>query len=145
MSMGKMLNFQYGALPYRQRSDAALEVMLITSRDTGRWVIPKGWPVVGEAAWDSAAREAREEAGLIGRIGRRAVGRYHYEKLLENGSSIWCMVEVFALEFEEQLASWPERDQRLTRWFGLQEAADAVDEPELGTVIRDLPAHIAPE
>jgi 8-oxo-dGTP pyrophosphatase MutT (NUDIX family) len=142
MSPEKMLNFQYGALPYRKRPDAELEVMLITSRDSGRWVVPKGWPVVGEAAWDSAAREAREEAGLVGRISHRAVGRYHYEKLLENGSSIWCMVEVFALEVEEQLMSWPERDQRLTRWFGLEEAADAVDEPELGAVIRDLPAHL---
>jgi 8-oxo-dGTP pyrophosphatase MutT (NUDIX family) len=142
MSTGKMLNFQYGALPYRRRADATPEVMLITSRDSGRWVIPKGWPVAGEAAWDSAAREAREEAGLVGRIGRRAVGRYHYEKLLENGSSIWCMVEVFALEVDEQLASWPERDQRLTRWFSLEEAATAVDEPELGAVIRDLPTHL---
>jgi 8-oxo-dGTP pyrophosphatase MutT (NUDIX family) len=145
MSTGKMLNFQYAALPYRRRAGNTLEIMLITSRDSGRWVIPKGWPVTGETAWDSAAREAQEEAGLVGRISRRAVGRYHYEKFLEDGSSVWCMVEVFALEVEQQLASWPERGQRLTRWFALDAAAEAVDEPELGGVIRELPAHLPAE
>lgn len=141
--MAKLLNYQCAALPYRAVSNSELEVMLITSRDSGRWVIPKGWPAAGEAPWDSAAREAREEAGLVGRIGKRAIGRYHYEKILENASSVWCVVEVFALEVQEQLPSWPEQNQRLTRWFVLQVAAETVDEPELGTVIRNLPTHLA--
>lgn len=143
MSIGTMRNFQFAALPYRRGSAGAVEVMLITSRESRRWVIPKGWPAAGEAAWDSAGREAREEAGVVGRVGRRALGRYHYEKLLDNGSSIWCMVEVFALEVEQQLASWPERGERLTRWFTVEEAAEAVAETELSAVIRTLPEHLS--
>jgi 8-oxo-dGTP pyrophosphatase MutT (NUDIX family) len=142
MSTEKVLNFQYGALPYRQPSDAAFEVMLITSRDTARWIIPKGWPAAGEAAWDSAAREAREEAGIVGHISKRPIGSYHYMKRLDNGLPIWCTVEVFALEVVERLKSWPEQRERITRWFTLEDAANAVDEPDLGTLIRNLPEHI---
>ena len=142
MSVEKIPNFQFAALPYRRLSEHALEVMLITSRDTGRWVIPKGWPAEREAAWDCAAREAREEAGLVGQIQKRPIGSYHYKKLLDNGLPVWCTVEVFALEVTDRLESWPEQGERAGRWFSLDNAAGAVDEPELGTLIRDLPRHL---
>ena len=100
-------------------------------------------PAQGLAARKSAAREAREEGGLVGRIGDRPIGRYHYDKRLPDGSSVPCSVEVFALEVERQLKSWPERKERRTRWFVLQEAADAVEEPELAAMIRDLPKRLA--
>jgi ADP-ribose pyrophosphatase YjhB (NUDIX family) len=132
---------QYAALPFRQRGDGAIEVMLITSRDTGRWLIPKGWPAAELSPRDSAAHEAREEGGLVGRIGDHAIGRYHYAKRLADGSTIPCAVEVFALEVERQMRSWPERDERRTRWFVLQEAAEAVQEPELQAIIRNLAKH----
>jgi 8-oxo-dGTP pyrophosphatase MutT (NUDIX family) len=119
--------------------------MLITSRDTGRWVIPKGWPAEREAAWDSAAREAREEAGLVGQIQKRPIGSYHYMKQFDDGFPVWCTVEVFPLEVAEQLGSWPERGERATRWFTPDDAANAVDESELGTLIRELPKHLAAE
>jgi 8-oxo-dGTP pyrophosphatase MutT (NUDIX family) len=142
MSKEKASRLQYGALPYRRLANAAIQVMLITSRDTGRWVIPKGWQGVGLAAQDSAEREAREEGGLVGRMGDRPLGRYRYNKRLADGSSVACSVEVFALEVERQLRSWPERKERRTQWFVLQEAADAVDEPELAAMIRDLPRRL---
>jgi 8-oxo-dGTP pyrophosphatase MutT (NUDIX family) len=125
-------------LPYRRGADGIVEVMLITSRDTGRWVIPKGWPTLGLRPPDSAAREAMEEAGLTGQTADRSIGFYHYEKRLADGSAVLCTVETFAFEVEEQLTSWPEQDQRRTQWFELQEAADAVQEPELSAMILRL-------
>jgi len=142
MSKGKASHIQYAALPYRRMAGAAIEVMLITSRDTGRWVIPKGWLGAGLAAQDSAEREAREEGGLVGRIDDRPLGHYRYKKRLADGSSVACSVEVFALEVERQLKSWPERKERDTRWFALREAAAAVEEPELAAMIRSLPKRL---
>lgn len=142
MSREKTTRLQYAALPYRRLANAAIEVMLITSRDTGRWVIPKGWPGEGLAERDSAAREAREEGGLVGRIDDRPIGHYRYKKRLADGSSVACSVEVFALEVERQLKSWPERKERNTRWFALREAAAAVEEPELAAMIRSLPRRL---
>jgi 8-oxo-dGTP pyrophosphatase MutT (NUDIX family) len=143
VSADKVPNFQFAALHYRRSTDdTGLEVMLITSRDTGRWVVPKGWPSEREAAWDCAAREAREEAGLVGDIHKRPVGSYHYKKLLDSGLPVWCTVEVFALAVAGRLESWPEQSERVGRWFSLDDAANAVDEPELGDLIRELPKHI---
>lgn len=133
---------QYAALPWRRRADGAIEVMLLTSRDTGRWVIPKGWPVPGLSPAQSAAHEAREEGGLVGLLGEQSIGRYHYDKRLSDGSAVLCAVEVFPLEVERQLKTWPERKERRTQWFALQEAAGAVDEPELADLIRGLPKRL---
>jgi 8-oxo-dGTP pyrophosphatase MutT (NUDIX family) len=142
MSREKVSHVQYAALPYRWRASAGIEVMLITSRDTGRWVIPKGWHKAGLGAADSAAREAREEGGLVGRIDERPVGHYRYKKRLPDGTSVTCSVEVFPLEVERQLKSWPERKERDTQWFALREAAAAVDEPQLAAMIRSLPKRL---
>jgi 8-oxo-dGTP pyrophosphatase MutT (NUDIX family) len=139
MTGPRTVQLQYAALPFRRRADLTIEVMLITSRDTGRWVIPKGWPVPKLTPRNSAAHEAREEGGIVGRIGERPIGRFHYDKRLSDGSSTHCEVEVFALEVERQMKSWLEKDQRRTRWFAVAEAAVAVDEPELRALIANLP------
>jgi hypothetical protein len=133
---------QYAALPYRRRADGVIEVLLITSRETRRWVIPKGWPAHGLSPRKSAKNEAMEESGAVGRIGKRSIGFYHYTKLL-GGAPVRCKVEVFPLEVETQLASWPEEDQRHVRWFQLQEGSDAVQEPELSALIRNLATLLA--
>ncbi len=133
---------QYAALPWHRRADGAIEVMLITSRDTGRWVIPKGWPVPGMSPAGSAEHEAREEGGLVGRVGDQVIGRYHYNKGMSDKPSVLCAVDVFALEVERQLKSWPERKERRTQWFLPEEAAAAVDEPELAALIRDFPRRL---
>ena len=92
--------------------DSTIEIMLITSRDTGRWLIPKGWRKSRLGAAASAAREAHEEGGLVGRIDDYPIGLFHYDKRLPDGSTVHCAVEVFAFDVERQLKSWPERDER---------------------------------
>jgi ADP-ribose pyrophosphatase YjhB (NUDIX family) len=74
---------QYGALPYRFTVDAALEILLVTTRQTKRWIVPKGWPIKGLKPAKSAAREAFEEAGVWGRVGARAIGHFTYDKILD--------------------------------------------------------------
>src|SRR6476469_8882923 len=93
---------QYAALPYRLSGKSRTEVMLVTSRETRRWIIPKGWPQKGKAPHDSAAREAFEEAGVVGAVGKRAVGSFPYQKRLKNGGVKVCEVHVFQLRMRRQ-------------------------------------------
>lgn len=129
---------QYAALPYRVFDDHGLQVMLITSRGTGRWIVPKGWPMAGLKPWRAAAREAYEEAGIVGEIAKRAAGRYDYQKRLEDGTVTTCEVDVFPLRVEEELPRWPEQDQRTRRWFSPEEASILVDEEGLQSLLSDL-------
>jgi 8-oxo-dGTP pyrophosphatase MutT (NUDIX family) len=129
------LKEQYGALPFRVRSDGLVEVLLVTSRRTGRWIIPKGWPVSGMKPFELAAREAMEEGGVIGRIEERPIGCYRHRKTLSDGSVVRCRVDVYVLEVDTQMPTWPECHQRTTQWFALDEAAAAVRDPELKAVI----------
>ena len=130
-------NKQYAALPWRY-SGARREVLLISSRDTGRWVIPKGWPIKGLSPAETAAREAYEEAGLGGQISKKPIGAFEYGKRLDNGAVQATKVEVFALEQMVQHKDWPEQGQRKLQWFSIPEAAEAVQEPELKDIIRKL-------
>jgi 8-oxo-dGTP pyrophosphatase MutT (NUDIX family) len=111
--------------------------MLLTSRETRRWVIPKGWPMKGKNPREVAAQEAYEEAGLIGRIvGKRPIGVFHYEKRLP-GEQFICEVRVFLFRVEQQLKKWPEKGQRKTDWFDLDTAANLVEEGWLAEIMRD--------
>ena len=127
---------QVGALPFRRLPDGGFAIFLITSRESRRWVIPKGWPMKGRKPFEAAAREAYEEAGLVGHIGKRPLGLYVYDKRLKNRDSVPCRVKVFPLEVRKQLKNWPEQDQREGRWFAPSEAADAVVEAGLAAIIR---------
>ena len=127
---------QYAALPYRRGEDGTgLEVMLVTSRDTRRWVLPKGWPMRGRKGHQAAAREAFEEAGLVGKIGRRRIGAYAYDKRLKDGTAVVCLVRVYPFAVAGQREEWPERDEREARWFSVAQAAQAVHEPGLAALI----------
>ena len=126
---------QYAALPWREFGGRR-EVLLISSRDTGRWVIPKGWPIRGLSPPETAAREAYEEAGLGGQISKKPIGKFAYPKRLDDGKVQTCMVDVFALEQMIQHPSWPEQGQRTLQWFSVPDAANAVQEPELKEIIR---------
>lgn len=128
---------QIGAIPYRHRPDGAVEIMLVTTRETQRWIVPKGWPIRGLKGHEAAAREAMEEAGLIGEIGKKPVGRYTYWKR-RTRDFVLCKVRLYPLSVKDQLASWPEQDQRRNQWFTQADAADLVDEPALGAILRGL-------
>ena len=133
-SAPKQVGQQYAALPYRW-VDGALEILLLTSRETHRWVIPKGWPMAGKKPHAAAAQEALEEAGVIGKIAKTPVGAYTYVKRLKNGAGLVCKVDVFPLAVARQLKRWPEQAQRTAHWFTPHEAAEAVNEPELDDLI----------
>lgn len=129
---------QYGALPFRRRDDGSIEVLLVTSRKTGRWIIPKGWPAPSMKPFELAAREAMEEGGVLGQIDRQPLGHYRHKKRLGDGSVAHCKVDVFAMEVESQMPTWPESDQRKAEWFLLAAAAANVREPELKALIISL-------
>jgi 8-oxo-dGTP pyrophosphatase MutT (NUDIX family) len=112
--------------------------MLVTSRETRRWIIPKGWPQKGKAPHRSAAREAFEEAGVIGAVSRRSVGSFSYEKRLKKGGVVECEVQVFALQVKRQQRQWPEMKEREVVWLSANAAARTVREPMLGKIIRRL-------
>ncbi|MCJ2132957.1 NUDIX hydrolase [Methylobacterium sp. J-026] len=131
---------QVAALPFRVGPDGQIEVLLITSRDTGRWIIPKGWPMSGRKAHRAAEREAFEEAGLIGQIAADPVGWYRYEKRLADGRALPCKVRVYPLRVEAQHARWPEQDQRTLRWFAPEDAARLVQEDELQQLLAGFAA-----
>ncbi len=124
---------QYAALPWR--IGAGLEILLASSRETRRWVIPKGWPMRGRKPYAAAALEAWQEAGLIGKIEKTAIGSFHYYKRLKNGAVIPCRVDVFPLQVLRQHKRWPEQAQRVTQWFPYAVAAEQVMESELKALI----------
>lgn len=109
--------------------------MLITSRDTGRWVIPKGWPEAKEPLCEAAAREAGEEAGLRGTVSRLEVGRYFYAKALASGEEVPCEVLVFPLQVDKVAERWKEKRARTRKWVNSSEAVRMVNEPDLCQII----------
>jgi 8-oxo-dGTP pyrophosphatase MutT (NUDIX family) len=118
---------QFAVLPWRISEGGTRQIMLLTSRGTRRWVIPKGWPIKGRKPAEAAAQEAYEEAGLIGHIvGKRPIGNFHYPKRLAQGE-VLCQVRVFLFRVERQLDEWPEKSQRETRWSDDEEAIDLVE------------------
>jgi 8-oxo-dGTP pyrophosphatase MutT (NUDIX family) len=126
---------QFAALPWRISEGGTRQVMLLTSRETHRWVIPKGWPMKKRKPAEVASQEAFEEAGLIGQIvGKRPFASFHYGKLVGK-ETILCEVQVFLLRVEQQLDDWPEKHERETKWFDGREAASLVDEGGLAEII----------
>jgi 8-oxo-dGTP pyrophosphatase MutT (NUDIX family) len=129
---------QVGALVFR-RSEGLLEVLLVTSRDTGRWIIPKGWPMHGKSDARAAEIEAREEAGVVCKGRPREIGSYLYFKRQATHFEL-CRVTVYLMEFSHHLSDWPEKGQRRLRWLRPVEAATMVQEPGLAALIERPPA-----
>ncbi|QFY59160.1 NUDIX hydrolase [Rhizobium grahamii] len=126
---------QYAALCYRvSKKSGSLEVLLLTSRDTGRWVIPKGWPMDGKTSYEVAAREAYEEAGVRGTVESETIGCYHYPKVLKNGLKVTCKVQVYVLEVSTLAKNFKEKGERRTEWVSCEEAAKRVQESELSAL-----------
>ena len=133
---------QVAALPVRFTAEGTPEVLLITSRETQRWVIPKGWPMPGLSDPEAAATEAREEAGLTGKIHHKPLGTYLYWKRREAHFDL-VEVTVYRLDVRGQLDKWRERGERTVRWTSLPEAAEDVQEPGLQGILMSLDTRLS--
>lgn len=125
---------QVAALPYRISDSGQLKVLLITSRGTRRFVIPKGWQMEGRKDWQAAAEEAREEAGIEGQIRPEPIGEYQYWKRLKT-AFVPVTVVVYPLEVTGSMPRWREAKQRRRGWVNWDQAKVLVDEPELISLI----------
>ncbi len=124
---------QIGALPVRER-DGTTEVCLVTTRETRRWTVPKGWPMRGHKDWDAARIEAEEEAGVSGTVARKPIGSYLYwKRRIEKFDLV--RVNVYRLDVLRHLAAWKEAAERRVEWFPAEVAAEMVDEPGLAALI----------
>lgn len=132
------MKFQSAALPYRKTADGKPEVLLITSRETRRWILPKGWIENDVKPHETAALEAFEEAGVRGRIKKKPIDSYIYHKRLNNGDHVLCKVSVFALKVAEELDDWPEKDERQRRWMSVGQAAMLISEGGLVKLLLSL-------
>ncbi|MGO8740404.1 NUDIX hydrolase [Rhodoblastus sp.] len=131
---GARERLQYAAMPWRI-TENGLEIMLVSSRETRRWIIPKGWPMAGRDGAAAAAIEALEEAGLLGVIAEKPLGAFHYVKRFTRGEGL-CRAEVYPLRVVRQRDHWLEEDERETQWFPAAKAAKLVSDRGLGVLIR---------
>jgi 8-oxo-dGTP pyrophosphatase MutT (NUDIX family) len=127
-------NVQYAALPWR-RVRGVIEILLITTRNTRSWIVPKGWPLDGCTPSECAAHEALEEAGVLGEVAPESLGFFHYNKRRKSGEIVLCKVHVFAMEVVQQRRSWAEKAARDVCWCSLEEALALVTEPSLRRLI----------
>jgi len=135
----KAIRIQFGAIPYRVSDAGDLEILLVTTRTTGRWMIPKGWPIEGLTGPQSAKQEAFEEAGVRGAISDDAIGSFTYLKLLDDMSlAVPCKVTVFPMLVKKQFKIWPEKSQRKRKWFEARLAMTLVSDLKLGRLILKL-------
>ncbi len=118
---------QYGALPFAIADDGGIRVLLVTTRRGHDWIIPKGWPIRDLSPAATAAREAYEEAGLIGTVAsEEPLGFFRYLKRRNVRRAVEFEVSVFLFAVERQLRKWPEKSERKTKWFTPQDAAALV-------------------
>ncbi|KQW79546.1 NUDIX hydrolase [Brevundimonas sp. Root1279] len=125
---------QVAALPWRRGPDG-LEVLLVTSRETRRWVTPKGGRMPGKTDPEAAAQEALEEAGVEGEVGHEPLGVFRYLKILKRRAARWCVVALYPLEVTVEHAEWKEQTERERRWMPVAAAAASVGEPDLAALI----------
>ncbi len=130
---------QYATLPYRLEGGEP-EVLLITSRETKRWILPKGNPKKHKKSFMVAAEEAFEEAGVKGKISEKPFYTFDSVKRLKSGREVPCRVRVFTLAMKKELAAWPEKNQRERAWMSFAEAAHNSGESGLVTLFLDLAA-----
>lgn len=133
---------QVAALPVRRDEHGTLQVLLVTTRETRRWVIPKGWPWPGLADHLAAAEEAREEAGVHGISYQPSLGSFVYDKRGKSGLRS-INVAVYLLSVTREFDTWPECNERKRAWFTPDAAADAVGEPELQVLLRDIASKVS--
>lgn len=127
---------QSAAVCCRLAAHGELEILLVTSRDTCRWILPKGNIEQKETAYQAAQREAFEEAGIEGKVHKKPIGFYSY---LKDGDR-QLLVSVHLLRVTKNAAEFKEVGQRHQAWFRPAVAATLVDEPELRELLSSLTA-----
>ena len=135
-SGGGGIPIQTGALPWRLAPKKGLQVLLVTGRRSGRWSIPKGWPIPGKSLAEAAAQEAFEEAGVKGTVDPNPIGTFRHlkQQLVTGGFEVDIVVH--PMWVDRELPRWPELSERKRKWFSPKDAAKVVDSPELGELIR---------
>jgi len=128
---------QVAAIPFRLNAGGDIEVMLVTSRTTRRFIVPKGWPMKGKSGRKAATIEAQEEAGVLGKTLKEPAGTYSYWKRLAN-RFVRVDVIVYLMEVTEELADWQEAKRRQRAWLPPTDAALLIDEPDLSTLVKTL-------
>jgi len=126
---------QFGALCWRQQNDE-VQVLLVTTRRSQRWILPKGWPVHDATPAEAALTEAWEEAGVVGKVKTSCLGIFSYCKGLPDDSNLPCVVAVFPVKVKELENDWPEKESRKRKWYSLKQAANLVEDPELSGILR---------
>jgi 8-oxo-dGTP pyrophosphatase MutT (NUDIX family) len=126
---------QFGVLPFLVEPDGGLRIVLVTSRGSGRWTIPKGNPMAGKKPHRAAEKEALEEAGLVGKVGKRPLGSYALWKRMSDHFEL-ATVTVFPFEVTRLLPSFKEMAVRTVESFPQAVAADLVQESGLAELIR---------
>ncbi|MCG6884861.1 MAG: NUDIX hydrolase [Silicimonas sp.] len=138
MSENGKIARQIAALPVHWDKSGKPRVLMVTSRDTGRWVMPKGWLMDGKKPWQAAKIEALEEAGAVGFISDTPIGIYHYDKRLDRRTKVRCRVTVYPMMVDKLKRRWKERNQRKRHWFSLRKAAKLVNEKDLTALLKEL-------
>jgi len=128
---------QVAALCYRP-TKKGYEILLITSRGRGYWILPKGWPKKKISSAQTALEEAFEEAGIRGSVREKAIGSYRYTKSTKQGAMLNCVAMVYEVAFTKMAKDYPEKGDRKVRWFSPEAAAEAVVSPELAQILRDF-------
>ena len=128
---------QVAAIPFRIGDTGDIEVMLVTSRETKRFIVPKGWTMKGKSGRKAATIEAMEEAGVLGKTLKTPAGGYSYWKRLSE-NFIRVDVTVYLLKVQEELSKWKETAKRQRAWLSPAQAATLIDEPELSTLLKVL-------
>ena len=128
---------QFAALCYRIKGDK-VQILMVTTRRSGRWIVPKGWPVDGQTPQESAMQEAWEEAGVIGQPDARPLGLFSYTKMLDEDETLPCVAMVYAVRVKSLAQDFPEKGQRKRKWVSRKQAASMVGEPELARILRDF-------
>ena len=126
---------QFAALCYRMHKDE-VQVLLITARQSGRWIIPKGWPMDGKTPGESALAEAWEEAGVKGKITGRSLGLFSYHKDIDTKREMPCVAMVYPVKVKSLAKKFPESGQRKRKWFSRKKAASKVSEAELAHILQ---------
>ena len=126
---------QFGALCLRKHR-SEVQILLITSRRSRRWILPKGWPQDGATPAEAAMTEAWEEAGVKGKVKPICLGIFSYFKELDDKPSLPCVVAVFPVKVSRLEKDWPESGERKRRWFSIKKAAGVVREPELAAMLK---------